>query len=246
MVHRYPIWDLSIVLRSLTGTPYEPLWSASLCILSCKVTFLVLITCARRISEIATLAVRSDLCMFHVDRVVLPLYPSFIPKVNMSFHRLQEIVLHNFCPNPTHPLQKYWHTLDVWRALHVFLKRTAALRKTESLFVSFLPASLGCKVTPSITGCWIRQTITKAYELRSLPNPVRVIAHSTWSAATTAAWGTQASLEEICRAATWTSPPFLRHYKLYIFASVEAAFERRVLKWVHTEGESPHQTGARL
>lgn len=98
VLHRYPTWDLSIVLNSLTGSPYEPLRMASLHVLSCKVTFLVAITLACCISEIAALSIRSDLCVFHADRVVLHLNPMFVLKVNTMFHRMQELVLPNFCP----------------------------------------------------------------------------------------------------------------------------------------------------
>ncbi|XP_058020623.1 uncharacterized protein LOC131188944 [Ahaetulla prasina] len=152
VVHRYPTWDLSLVLNSLTGPPYEPLRSTSLRLLTCKVAFLVAITSARRISELAALSVRSDLCVFHPDRVVLRLDPSFIPKVNSVFHRMQELNLPNFCPRPVHGLERHWHTLDVRRALRIYIKRTAELRRTESLFVSFLPVSLGRKVTSSTIG----------------------------------------------------------------------------------------------
>ncbi|XP_034278399.1 uncharacterized protein LOC117668538 [Pantherophis guttatus] len=244
VLHRYPTWDLSIVLNSLTSAPYEPLRTTSLRLLTCKVAFLVAITSARRISELAALSIREDLCVFHADRVVLRLDPTFVPKVNTTFHRMQELILPNFCPHPTHRLERRWHSLDVRRALRIYIKRTARLRKTESLFVSFLPVSLGSKVSSSTVGRWIRQTIAKAYELQSLPRPPRLTAHSTRSAATSAAWATQASLLEICRAATWTSPsPFIQHYKLDKFASADAAFGRRVLQRVVSGEGTSDQTG---
>lgn len=55
-----------------------------------------------------------------------------------------------------------------------------------------------------------------------------------------ATWATQALIEDICRAATWTSPsPFIKHYKLDAFASAEAAFRKRVLQKVHTALGTP-------
>ncbi|XP_039179600.1 uncharacterized protein LOC120299160 isoform X1 [Crotalus tigris] len=80
-VHRYPSWDLPKVLQALSMSPFEPLGSCSLYFLSLKVAFLVAITSARRISELAGLSIRSDLCMFLDDRVVFRLDP-FVPKVN--------------------------------------------------------------------------------------------------------------------------------------------------------------------
>ncbi|XP_060537977.1 uncharacterized protein LOC132709142 [Pantherophis guttatus] len=234
-IHRYPSWDLPKVLRALTGPPFEPLRDVSLKYLSFKVAFLVAVTSARRISEMAALSIRKELCIFHQDRVVLRLDPSFIPKVNSVFHRAQEVVLPNFCPNPRHPLEKRWHTLDVRRALKVYVSRTATFRRSDALFVSFLPASLGLKISSTTLGRWIRACISAAYEASDLPVPRRITAHSTRSAATSAAWSTRASIEEICRAAAWTSPsPFVRHYRLDTFASADAAFGRRVLQGVHS------------
>ncbi|XP_026545234.1 uncharacterized protein LOC113426991 [Notechis scutatus] len=234
MVHRFPTWDLPKVLRALMTEPFEPLRSISLHLLSLKVAFLVAITSARRISEMSALSVREDLCVFHPDRVVLRLDPSFIPKINSRFHRAQELILPNFCPNPTHNLERAWHTLDVHRALKIYMWRTHSIRKSEALFVSFQPGTMGLKVSPSTVGRWIRACIAKAYQSRSLPMPRGVMAHSTRSAATMATWATQAPIEEICRAATWSSPsPFIWHYRLAAFASVDAAFNRRVLQSVH-------------
>ncbi|XP_029140096.1 ephrin type-A receptor 7 [Protobothrops mucrosquamatus] len=230
VVHRYPSWELPLVLRALTKPPFEPIRTVPLRNLSLKVAFLIVIT-ARCISELAALSVRSDLCIFHSDRVVLRLDPTFVPKVNSLFHRTQEVVLPNFCPNPSHDLERQWHTLDVHRALRRYIKRTEPFRRSEALFVSYRPASLGQKVSSGTIGRWIRACIAEAYQSSSLPAPRRITAHSTRSAATSAAWSTQASIDEICRAATWSSPsPFVRHYKIDRFAAADASFGRRVLQ----------------
>ncbi|XP_060538353.1 uncharacterized protein LOC132709245 [Pantherophis guttatus] len=142
-IHRYPTWDLTLVLQDLTSAPFEPICTASLRFLTLKMAFLLAITSARRVSEIAAFSIRSDLCVFYQDRVVLRLDPAFIPKINTPFHRVQDIVLPNFCPDPRHPSEKRWHTLDVRKALKRYISRTASFRKTEALLVSFLPSSLG-------------------------------------------------------------------------------------------------------
>lgn len=46
-----PLWELNIVLAKLMGAPFEPIHTASLQHLTWKVTFLVAITSARRVSE---------------------------------------------------------------------------------------------------------------------------------------------------------------------------------------------------
>lgn len=246
-LHRYPTWDLPRVLDALTRAPFEPLREVGLRFLSYKVAFLLAITSARRISDLAALSARDDLCIFHPDRVVLRLDPTYLPKVNSTFHRALELVLPDFCPNPSHVRERAWHTLDVRRALRIYLRRTSSLRQTEALLVSFQPSSLGRKVSAATLGRWIRATIACAYDVRSLPVPPRITAHSTRSAATSVAWATQASLEEVCRAAAWASPtPFIRHYRLDRFASAEAAFGRRVLQQVHRATSPEPRAGPSL
>lgn len=160
--------------------------------------------------------------------------PAFIPKINSTFHRSQELVLPNFCPQ--HHLEKIWHTLDVRRALKIYLSRTSSFRRSEALFISFQPSSMGSRVTATTVGCWLRATISTAYESQSLPVPRCITAHSTRSVATTAAWATQAPLEEVCCTATWTSvTPFIRYYRLDTYTSADAAFGRRVLQRVRLD-----------
>lgn len=125
--------------------------------------FLLAVTSARRVSEIAALSIRPDLCVFFPDRVVLRLDPAFMPKVNSKFHRAQEIVLPNFCPDPHHPLEEKWHTLDVHRALRRYIKCTASFRRMEALLVSFLPSSMGQKVSSHTVGRRLKACISKAY-----------------------------------------------------------------------------------
>lgn len=157
--------------------------SVSLRFLIFKVVFLVAITLARCISELEALSVWKDSCIFHSDKVVLRLDPSFITKVNSWFHKAQELVLPDFCPRPTQALEKKWHTS---LALKIYIKRTLPFCKQESLFVSFQPFSLGAKVTPSTVDKWLRACIATAYESQTRQVLRSITAHSTRSAATTA------------------------------------------------------------
>ncbi|XP_061488949.1 oxysterol-binding protein-related protein 9 isoform X4 [Rhineura floridana] len=134
VVHRFPSWSLPKVLQALQRPLFEPIRSVPLRMLSFKVLFLIAITSARRVSELGALSSARHLCVFHKDSVVLKTDPSFRPKVDSVFHCNQDIVLPSFCPNPTHPLEKAWHLLDVRRALKTYLSRTQEIRRTESLF----------------------------------------------------------------------------------------------------------------
>lgn len=102
-----PLSDLGSDYGALTGRPFEPLRDTSPRYLFQNVAFLVAITLARRVSELASLSVHQDLCVFHLDRVVLRLDLSFILKLNSIFHHSQDLVLLNFCPDPAHHLERW-------------------------------------------------------------------------------------------------------------------------------------------
>ncbi|XP_070590357.1 uncharacterized protein [Erythrolamprus reginae] len=105
---------------------------------------------------------------------------------------------------------------------------------------SVLQTRSGLGVSPRSISRWIRECIAEAYGTTPHILPQGITAHSTRSAATSAAWRTQASAEDICRAATWTAPStFIRHYKLDMYASAEASFGRRVLQRVCSSTVDP-------
>ncbi|XP_048356614.1 myoD family inhibitor domain-containing protein isoform X1 [Sphaerodactylus townsendi] len=124
--HHFPTWRLHTVLHALTATPFEPIMDVPLKHLRMKVIFLVVITSARRFSELAAFSIKPPLCVFHKDKVVLCTDPAFVPKVNSTFHRRQEIFLPTFCADPKHPKEAYWHKLDIraatWSSLSTFVR----------------------------------------------------------------------------------------------------------------------------
>lgn len=231
--HRFPTWDLNVVLRALTKPPFEPIQEVGLKWLRWKTIFLVAITSARRISELGALSCHPDLCIFHKDKVVLRTDPSFVPKVSSRFHLSQELALPSFCPRPQHRLEREWHTLDVRRALKTFLNRTKDLRRSEHLFINVSPPNLGGRMSTQAIGTAIRSCISEAYKATRRVPPEGITAHSTRSAATSTALVNRASIEDICKAALWSSvSTFIRHYRLNTYSSADAAFGRRVLQQV--------------
>ncbi|XP_053115601.1 uncharacterized protein LOC128329109 [Hemicordylus capensis] len=234
VVHHFPTWDLHAVLKALQGPPpFESLSAISLCILSLKLAFLVAITSACRVSELRALSVHKSLCIFSKDSVRLIPDPFFRPKVASPFHMSQDIVLPSFCPHPVDPTEKAWHKLDVRRCLKTYIRRTKQIRTSEALFMFFLPRSMGQPVTPATLAMWLKACISLAYESQGRRAPTKVLAHSTRSAATSAAFSTNAHIQDICRALTWRAPStFTRHYKLDIYGSAQAVFGRRVLQQV--------------
>lgn len=143
--------------------PFESFKSVPIRELTLKVLFLVAITSTRWIPELGELSVHPRLCIFHKDIVVLCTYPSFVPTVNMPFHRAQELILPNFCPNPSHPREKLCHTLDVRRSIRLYHRRTRDLRRSKALFVTFKGSNRGHKASSS-SARWLKACIVLAYQ----------------------------------------------------------------------------------
>lgn len=121
--------------------------------------------------------------------------------------------------------------MDVRRSLKAFLIRTETLKKTDSSFINFSTPNLEYKMSSAAIGSVIRSCIKKAYRVSRLEVLKGITAHSTRSAATSVALSKGASVEEICRAATWSSlSTFVRHYKLDKLDSADALFSCRVLQ----------------
>ncbi|XP_069802153.1 uncharacterized protein [Dendropsophus ebraccatus] len=91
----------------------------------------------------------------------------------------------------------------------------------------------GKKVSKSTIARWIKDSITEAYKAQDLPSPINIRAHSTRAMSTSWAERASASLEQICRAATWSSPhTFSRHYRLLLQSREDLSFGRKVLQAV--------------
>ena len=144
-VHRFPSWNLNIVLQTLTSAPFEPVRSIPLRMLALRTIFLVAITSARRVSELGALSVRTDLCVFHKDKVVLRTDPTFRPKRDSIFHMTQEICLPTFFLKARNERERRWHKLDVRRTLKAYVRHTDSLRKSDFLFINVQEPRIGQK-----------------------------------------------------------------------------------------------------
>lgn len=78
-------WDLNLVLSVLQNQPFEPIHHIPL-VLLIRTFFLVAISLARRVSELAAFSCKEPYLIVHKDRVVLRPHPSFLPKVVSEFH----------------------------------------------------------------------------------------------------------------------------------------------------------------
>lgn len=238
--HRFPTWNLSTVLNGLTRPPFEPMTEVHIKWVRLKTIFLVAITSARRVSELAALSSKPSLCVFHKDKVTLRLDPSFLPKCVSNFHLGQDIFLPTLCPNPSNLEEKRWHTLDVRRALKIFLARTQSLRRSDRLFINISPPNVGLPMSAASLSKAVREAIAEAYKTLKETVPSGITAHSLRSAATSAALLHNVPIVDICRAATWASTTtFTRHYRLDAASAGDAVFGSQVLRHAfHSRGSS--------
>ena len=225
-----PAWDLPMVLKFLQGPTFEPLTSVSLKFLTLKVFFLVAITSGRRLGEIGALLCHAPFLRFFQDKVVLRPDPAFLPKVFSSFHVNQDLILPVFFPDPSSVEEEALHSLDLVRALAIYLERTALFRKVDFLFVTFGVGKQGQRPTTSSLSRWVKTLICLAYQDVGLPLPAGIQGRSTRSVSSSWAATRGSSLKDICAAATWSdSNTFVSHYKLRMGEVFSSLFGPAVL-----------------
>ncbi|XP_072006291.1 uncharacterized protein [Engystomops pustulosus] len=207
VLRRTPTWDLTLVLDALSRPPFEPLESSNIKNLTLKTTLLIAVTTAKRLGELQAISIREPYMHILPDCIVLTLDPGFVPKVVSDFHRNQEITLPSFYENPSSNDEASWHLLD--------------------------GKNKGRKASKISIARWLKSAISTCYTLQGKEVPSNLKAHST--RAMSASWAERrgASLEQICKAATWASTStFIKHYRLDLPSSQDLSFGRKVLQAV--------------
>ncbi|KAG6936020.1 hypothetical protein G0U57_013534, partial [Chelydra serpentina] len=225
-----PTWDLNLVITRLMGAPFEPMATCSMLYLSWKTAFLVAITSARRVSELRALTSEPPYTVFHKDKVQLRPHPAFLSKVVSAFHINQDIFLPVFYPKP-HASRKeqQLHSLDVRRALAFYIERTKPFRKSTQLFIAVADRMKGLPVSSQRISSWITSCIRTCYDLAGVPT-MHTTAHSTRAQASSSAFLAHIPIQDICRAATWSSVhTFASHYAIVQHSRDDAAFGSAVL-----------------
>ena len=213
---RVPTWDLAVVLEGLAEAPFEPLESAEAKNLTLKVAFLLAITSLRRVGDLQALAI-SPTCLEFAPggvKAILHPRPGYVPKVPSNVAR--SVVLQAFHPPPHVTAEEgRLHLLCPVRALRVYLEKSSQWRKSDQLLVCFGSPKKGLPASKQTISNWIVQAIATAYQVRNLPSPMAVRAHSTRGMASSVALLSGVSLQEICEAAGWATPhTFISFYSL--------------------------------
>ena len=211
-----PMWDLSTVLAAMKGAPFEPIQSISLKHLSFKTVFLMALASVKRIGDLHALSVSPACLEFgpNDSKVILKPRHGYVPKSLNTPFRAQVISLSAL---PGSSEEEDSSFLCPIRALRAYVSHSAVFRQTEQLFVSFSGRSKGLAVSKQSLSRWIVDAIALAYTVKGLQCPLGVRAHSTRDVASSWAWSSGISLQDICMAAGWASPStFIRFYNLEV------------------------------
>ncbi len=163
MMSTVPKWDIALVLRNLTGPPYEPLHLATPKDLTHKTVFLLGLASAKRIGELHALTNEIS----HTENwtsVSIRFDPTFLAKTqDPSDPRTSMCVLMIPALSPTVSTDLPDRTLCPVRALKYYLKYTEQLRANRTrLFLTLLTGSMKdvSKVTLSH---WVKEVIKTAH-----------------------------------------------------------------------------------
>ncbi|XP_034079168.1 uncharacterized protein LOC117550754 [Gymnodraco acuticeps] len=211
-----PQWDLPLVLEALVTEPFDSLELSSIKALLWKTALLLALTSAKRVSELTALSVLPSCLMI---RVTLRPNPSFVPNSLRSAFRSRAIQLGGFnLPPHSGAREAKLHLLCPVRALACYVKRTAALRRTEQLFVCFGCGVIGKALSKKRLAGWLCECIAHAYGQAGKAFPTGVRVHSTQAMAVSTALFNGVSVEDIC-----TPGPFIKFYLLDMSGSFSSS-----------------------
>ena len=209
---RPPAWDVSLVLQSLTGAPYEPLRTCEERFLAQKTLFLLALASAKRIGELHALSYRVS----HTrdwGEVSFAFVTGFVAKTQdpsslaPRFEGFTVPALTNARKNRNGRL------LCPVRAVKVYLDRTAPHRpRCERLFVTAGRSKK--EISKTTVSFWLQKTISRAYELSGTALPVPAPrARETRGIAPSILFRKNFAVDQGLKAGTWRRhTTFTRHY----------------------------------
>ncbi len=126
-------WDLPTVLRALKGSPFEPLQSSNLRVLSLKTTLLLALVSVKRVGDLQALSVNPTCLEFRPNdsKVVLKPRLGYVHKVLSTPFRAQVITLSAFFP----PTGSQESLLCPVRALRVYIERSPHAESQNSFLL---------------------------------------------------------------------------------------------------------------
>ena len=151
-----PAWDLSMVLRFLNSSAFEPLSDTPLHALTQKVLFLLALATAKRVGELQALSsvvtfVHGDACLSYV--------PQFVAKSESLTRSIPRSFLVKSLSDFAAGLEDDLLLCPV-QALHIYLDRTASFAPRHHLFVS--PRHPSHSLSKNAVSFFLRDVISSA------------------------------------------------------------------------------------
>ena len=217
-----PAWDLPCVLQALARPPFEPMAGASLKLVSVKTAFLLAVASGQRRSALHALSLAPGHVRWERGGVRLVPAPGFIAKNQLASSAPVEIFLPSIASASSVRDDRLWCPV---RALKYYIDRTKLVRTTPALFIGSVRPHL--PVSLATISRWLVEAIRAAGE-EALAQPA-VRAHDTRAIAASWALFNGASVEDIQKAAYWSSAnTFISCYLRDVVAS-RPAFAEAVL-----------------
>ena len=167
---RPPAWDVSLVLQSLTGAPYEPLRTCEERFLAQKTLFLLALASAKRIDELHALSYRVS----HTrdwGEVSFAFVTGFVAKTQDPSSLAPRFEGFTVPALPNARKNRNGRLLCPVRAVKVYLDRTASHRpRCERLFVTAGRSKK--EIAKTTVSFWLQKTISRAYEVSGTALPV--------------------------------------------------------------------------
>ena len=209
---RPPEWDVSLVLQSLTGAPYEPLRTCEERFLAQKTLFLLALASAKRIGELHALSYRVS----HTrdwGEVSFAFVTGFVAKTQDPSSLAPRFEGFSVPALPNVRKNRNGRLLCPVRAVKVYLDRTASHRpRCERLFVTAGRSKK--EIAKTTVSFWLRKTISRDYELSGTALPVPAPqARETRGIAPSILFRKNFAVDQVLKAGTWRRhTTFTRHY----------------------------------
>ena len=209
---RPPAWNVSLVLQSLTGAPYEPLQTCEERFLAQKTLFLLALASAKRIGELHALSYRVSHTR-NWGEVSFSFVTGFVAKTQDPSSLAPRFEGFSVPALPNARNNRNGRLLCPVRAARVYLDRTASHRPRCERF--FVTAGRSKKeIAKTTVSFWLRKTISRAYELSGTALPVPAPrARETRGIAPSLLFKKNFAVDQVLKAGTWRRhTTFTRHY----------------------------------
>ena len=209
---RPPAWDVSLVLQSLTGAPYEPLRTCEERFLAQKMLFLLALASAKRIGELHALSYSVSHSRGWGE-VSFSFIPGFVAKTQDPSSLAPRFEGFSVLALPNTRNNRNGRLLCSVRAVRRYLDRIAAHRpRCERLFVTAGRSKK--EISKTTVSFWLRKTISRAYQLSGVAQPVPASrARETRGIAPSLLSEKNFAVDQVLKAVTWLRhTTYTRHY----------------------------------